>query len=136
MSVHTLRSSNPQSTHESDVNLSSAAICKYLHSQFYLMTNISSKNTCDICKKEKKVKNLKMAASLKAQAAAMPQCIICLDSLLEGDVSCLTPCGHVFHSKCIKEGRKNWILEEKNLFESGTDVLFVLNSDLCPQCKE
>ena len=77
-----------------------------------------------------------MAASLRAQAAALPQCIICLESLIEGDKTCLIPCGHVFHSICIKKGRQNWILEEKNLYGNGYDVDFVLNSDLCPQCRE
>ena len=79
-----------------------------------------------------------MAASLRAQAQEEPKCILCLDSLICKDdyVICLTPCGHVFHSNCIKESRKNWILEEQDLFESGFTAYFRMKTELCPQCRE
>ena len=45
-------------------------------------------------------------------------CVICLDQLLPGEVSCKLDCGHFYHTKCID----TWFGQNKN--------------KLCPLCKK
>lgn len=58
-------------------------------------------------------------------------CPICFDTLLEGSVITLVPCGHCYHLKCVEDIRKttSFIDPENGRFE-------IQNSDSCPECRK
>ena len=61
-----------------------------------------------------------------AENISLP-CPICFDTLLEGSIVTIVPCGHVYHLQCIQDIGK--IDPEDGRFE-------IQNSDSCPECRK